>query len=536
MSDKELDEHPHRCVVHIGFAGSRMLYNNDELGENDRVTDADAFEDALVDLLIDQLQQFSTSHLSAKQYLCAISQLAIGGDEVFTRACQKMEIVQRIFLPQHWDAYLEAASPESSTPDFPPAKQDQIKDLRKSEHIIQERVVSEADNRSDRFEDTNLEILRASDVVVCLFRHDILPKPARGGTLELMTLAVAREKPVLKLIVGVENGLPILNETIWINAQKLNSLPEISPQIPRYNKTEMVIATRQLAKEYSMQFTVLASIIVCCHLLATMLATAVILISKSSTSETLHHNYVITGIFLGFELVLLISGLAIHNRLHHSKVTREWAVNRLTRETLRCFNALRFVHNQLQFVLEHPFPDFFKSYLRTLKNQQFKLTKQHPKKPWEELRSEYIKERFSDPESGQMNYFEKRIRIETRYLKWSSWAFYTLTAAAILATTIKFIKPILAIKLDPFMIGSLGFGAVVLPTLAVGSLSWIAAKDFEARVNTYRNTLAFIQKKYDEITKAQGAREFNKLVLETESYLLGEVVTWYNRRAYLGVS
>jgi hypothetical protein len=78
--------------------------------------------------------------------------------------------------------------------------------------------------------------------------------------------------------------------------------------------------------------------------------------------------------------------------------------------------------------------------------------------------------------------------------------------------------------------------AIILPVLAVGILSWGAAKDYEARSQTYRQMHEFLQAQERRFQQATSAREFERLVDGTEMRLLGETADWYSRRSFAGVA
>ena len=138
-------------VVQVGFAGSRRLFDlsqNPDLDPGDLTTQV---QDALVAHLRDLPV---TLGLSPHHFLCGVSQIAVGADTLFTRACQTLGIPHRVLLPQHRDDYLAAAGSDG-TPDFTPEEQEAARGLLGSPQIIEECVVSHARDRSARFEETN---------------------------------------------------------------------------------------------------------------------------------------------------------------------------------------------------------------------------------------------------------------------------------------------------------------------------------------------------------------------------------------------
>ena len=67
-----------------------------------------------------------------------------------------------------------------------------------------------AKSREERFEDVNREIVRVSDVLVCILRAG--SEGQTGGSEDLVRRAVQRGKPVLVITVGVADGKPALSE------------------------------------------------------------------------------------------------------------------------------------------------------------------------------------------------------------------------------------------------------------------------------------------------------------------------------------
>jgi hypothetical protein len=189
-------------VVQVGFAGSRRLFATPDPG----VQRSRQWEDLLLPQLIDRLQTLPQRlGLGRQHLLCGVSQLAVGADTLFTLACQSMGIPQRLLLPLPGDAFLAAGS--GGQPDFSAEDRQRAGHLMTSAHIAELRVASTADDRGDRFDDTNTMIVRESDVVVCLLREGATGRP--GGTHELMRRARAAGKPVFSLEVLLQDGQPV---------------------------------------------------------------------------------------------------------------------------------------------------------------------------------------------------------------------------------------------------------------------------------------------------------------------------------------
>ena len=208
------------CIVQVGFAGSRHLFP-DTL---DRAT-LQSFEHELEVILTDRLQSLKHElRLGPNHHICGISQVAIGADLIFSRACKALDIPQRVFLPQHEDAYL-AATGNDGTPDFPDMERRKAETLLHSKHVIERRIVSDAADRKQRFEDTNREIIAESNVVICLVRAGGDNK--RGGTAQLINLASERDILALILEVSVQNGKLVTHEH-WDPGKNVFVPPELS--------------------------------------------------------------------------------------------------------------------------------------------------------------------------------------------------------------------------------------------------------------------------------------------------------------------
>ena len=193
------------CAVQVGFAGSRRLY------PTDCVAPTEALDHELAEQLTEHLQRLPTKlGLGPHQFLCGISQIAVGADFAFTRACGALDIPQRIFLPQPADAYL-AAIGSSGSADFPPEERGVALDLLAAAQVIEHRVVTTAPTRRQRFEEVNQAIAAESDVVVCLIRAGSTARP--GGTMQMLELARQRGIPVLTIDVAVQEGRLLLSTT-----------------------------------------------------------------------------------------------------------------------------------------------------------------------------------------------------------------------------------------------------------------------------------------------------------------------------------
>lgn len=181
----------------IGFAGSRFLFEPRRLPPGR----ARELEDALLPLLIERLREWPLRlGVAADRSLCGLSQVAIGADTLFTRACAALGWRQRVLLPQPPAEFLDAG--ESGEPDFNAEERATAQALLRLPHVEAVEVASRSPDRTARFEDTNQAILRASDAIVCLVREGAQARP--GGTRDLMRRALDAGKPVGLLLAGLD--------------------------------------------------------------------------------------------------------------------------------------------------------------------------------------------------------------------------------------------------------------------------------------------------------------------------------------------
>jgi hypothetical protein len=242
------------------------------------------------------------------------------------------------------------------------------------------------------------------------------------------------------------------------------------------------------------------------------------------------------------ELVLLAIGFGVHLWLHIARPSKFWAVSRLLAELNRSVRSLGQLHVYLEYLFRLGLPPNYVPLLRTLNFLHLRATRRQRSTNWEEQRNDYLKVRLDDPDwrEGQIAYYRRAFIRERRLLMASNVLFLAFSGQAILATVIKLIGHCPWMDFGEFPGAPyreiLGIGTIWLPVLAVGCLSWAAARDFEARVNTFHDMWKFLKIQRDVIAETQAAEEFREAVMETEFRLLSEVAQWYSRRMHAGVA
>lgn len=530
--------HTFPCVVQVGFAGPRRLFDPPA---SDVQVEQQWQEDVLAHVKSSLEDLSEVLNLSSRHFLCGISQIACGADFVFTRAFQSLkssqQIFQRIFIPEQVEAYLNATS-SSGTPDFTPSQQVEARELLASDHIIQQRVVSLSPNRTTRFQETSAEILRFSDVVVCLSRDNSSTRP--GGTSEFFCRAKDMGIPVLEIRVSVKSGR-LACQDVWHNMLEPYhppAIPEPLAQLSLPNTVGMYPISKEDWEEFKKPFSDQAEKqqstfssaavgIITAHILATILAT-VALAGKSLGA-------IFLSSLLAAEIGFLLFGYFRHKRLHHSEAARIWAHSRLAAELLRSILKVFPRHVYLEHLFHLSLPARFRPFLRTLNVLYLNSTYSERHTPWAVHCREYLDERIQH----QIDYYSEKIEKDECVHQRCQYTFTGCTIGAIVATGVKLGFAVIELSHGveiPVLPKLLGIFAVVLPVLAVAGLSWAAALDCEARVETFRETHDFLEEQQTVLPLANTASEYDRLLLETESVLLGEVTNWFSRRATTGVT
>jgi len=521
-------------VVEVGFAGSRRLF---DAGVDPKV-DPDALDQQVTGHLVDVLRRMpAVLGLDRRHFLCGISQIAIGADTAFTRACARLDIPQQILLPQSPEEYLRASGSDGEA-DFPGSSLQIARDLLDAPHIVHARVVSDALDRTARFEDVNLEIVRTSAVIVCLLREGADARP--GGTVALLNHARLRGRAVLEIRVGESEGKasfserwhglegfspPVLPREIECAGPPPDGQPDHPVGIVEFTSALKAIASTQ-ARWQRRLFQWIAFVIIGTHVVATVCALGALKMYGTAAIPWL----------LGAELALLATGFGVHRYLHGSRACQEWAMSRLVAEIARSSDAVGTLPVHLGYLFVLPFPEDVRGMLKTINVLHLRRARSAAAAPWEPTRDGYVESRLG----LQSQYHRSTQDRAGRWLRTAHWAFIGFSTAAFVATLAKLLVHLAGIPVPdehtPLVESALGFAAILFPVLAVSALSLAAAFDVEASFHVSSDMTAFVTAQAQRLRDAASPREFATLLLETERHLVGETAIWYSRRAFTGVA
>ena len=517
-------------VVQVGFAGSRHLIDPEEHPE----IRADEFNRAVEARLETELRGLLAAlGLGEGYFLCGISQVAIGADTMFARVCARLGILHRVFLPQHLEEYLSAVD-SAGVPDFAERERMSVRALLESPNVIQQRVVSESADRQTRFVDTNLEIARVSDIVVCLVRSDASKIP--GGTMDLMEQAGHRDIPLLEIRVGVgEGGKPEFSTTLRNkSAFKTPTVPDellvpsAAPAVTldvakgRHFMERLGATMNRLSKTHQGHFRSAALRIIGAHVLATVCAVVAVVY---------HPEWLVP--LLSVEFILLGWGLWCHWRLHYSRASGIWSMARLVAQIIDSLMALTHVRAYPGYLFSLQMPESLRALRRTLCVLHLQATRDVQPEDWRERMKKYLGVRVTDAPQGQIPYYTDKLALWRRRRTAATCLFYGFALVAMVATGWKLYASCGGGHHD---LSLAALAAILCPVIAVAAMSLAASFDLDALVHTYSESLKYLDRKQKQLSKATSEREFVAGALELESQLLGETANWYSRRAFTGVS
>jgi hypothetical protein len=231
--------------------------------------------------------------------------------------------------------------------------------------------------------------------------------------------------------------------------------------------------------------------------------------------------------------------------LHRTRRLERWAITRLAAEVARSVSAVGRFHLHLEYLFTLPMPMSLRPLLETINVLHLRSTRQWAHETWQggvdKKRDAYVHKRLTSPElKAQIPYNEETHKTSGLRLTVARWTFTGASLTAFLATLIKLVCACRWLDLDheteDGLKAVMGVLAVVLPVVAVAALSLASAFDLEARHTNSGELLEFLPVQRSLLEIASSTREYSRLLIDTENRLLGETVTWYARRSFLGVS
>ena len=515
-------------AVHVGFAGIRAI--DSENGHLQQLCNKqfEAVFKKITETLADRRPLF-----------CGISQIAKGADTLFTEFCRAQGYLQKIYLPQSLSFFLQATG--SSGPDLSDKEKTRAKELSRSEHIIQIQTVSSSDDRHTRFEETNFEILKSSDVIICLI-NEPAKEGRKGGTYELLERAKNHKTPLFVIRYDAESK-SFCTEIEEYNLEKLCPfrLPDqLSKPIPQDKQQSVetlegfVTVSKEITSEKAgtekKKYENSVAVITWTHVIATSLAVITVFLSSVFENDL---PLWLAIVLLVVELMLLITGFRYHNKFHHSKVTQTWAINRLISEINRSIVNVKIAHIDISYLRKISFSDNLIPLLNTLDVLYLKDLKGSPVEDCESIRKTYVDNRLSGSK-GQLTYYQSNLEKESAKQDTYTILFKTFSILAMVAILIKIV--IKYYHLEDHFVALMTAIIVIFPVVAVAVMSINISKDLEERQSTFRENIDYLTNIKTLLENANTITECQYLILKAEQKMLSEVVSWFNRMYYRKVA
>jgi len=533
-------------VCQVGFSGSRELFDVGSLGQ----ARVDALEAQVQVQLAARLRQIPRLlHLGHEPvFMCGLSQLAIGADMVFCRACKDAGLLQRILLPQPLEQFLAATS-SAGTPDFTEMQRQAVGELARLDHVIEVRVASQSAERHDRFQDVVLALLEESDVVVCLSRADA-PAGKPGGTEDFIRRAQVLGVPLLRLSVSIVDDQAVVTVAESLKSPTPTSRIGLPPHLPLQaiaaeasadapalpHITSYLSAVKDQASRVAGRFKRIFSSgaggVIVTHVIATVLAASSAAILLVERTDRLW----LCGL-LGAELALLLVDSTLHFLLHFTDMARRWAEARTVAEMSRSLMAADAAGASLAYAIRLTWDDVFSSLLRScivLQLYTRRLFGAGGNTAWRARLDQYCSLRLDT----QILFYQRSASQARRTRKCCNWAFRLCTVIAILASANELLGRVTekAVTLGGDPLAALGgLLAITFPVVAAAALSWATTNDLEARQSTFTQMSVFLARQRKRLEISENEREFIDLVLESETRLLSENIHWFERRCFIGV-
>lgn len=539
----------HACVIQLGFSGSRDLFPgiSDPL-RRARLTQALT---AQVAQKLSELRNRPELHLHEGHVLVGIAQMAVGGDWAFADACEQAGILLRVFLPQPRDEFL--AGKEARPPfadDFTPAQREQATQRLQRAGVVQQRVVSMASERTARFVETDVEILRAADIAVILQpKHaDGLGKP--GSTNEFAEQALRGGKPLYALTFWIDENqqLHVYDELRYPRDRHWPAprLPAVVPE-PALGLDELAprVAAEcsALAQQSRAQCERDSARRVLLHIGLMLLVSTVLLLIHLFGDRVDQNLAWLVSLVAGLLVVpaAILVWRAFSMKAPASAMHRQrWTDLHLAAELARSALALSPVAadgadgrvasagqpHDLAFLLRPTLPSEHRALAQALAIAHLRRMRTEKPVPWEESRDRYVRERLEQPATGQLAFYRERLEQIRCHVRAVSIQAGLLGGFATLVVLAVLLLPVPALALA----AALSRLALLLILVALVLQAQRCVLKHRLRVSAGSELLKQLESLAQRLQRAPSECEFLVLQNETESLLLAATLDWYRWR------
>jgi nucleoside 2-deoxyribosyltransferase len=497
-----------RPWLFVGFTGHRGL------ADPDRISGA--------------IQQVLQRLERAYGPLAAVSSAARGSDTLFVKAAQGRQLPWLLLLPFPREEFRKDFSPEEwsvaetlmrqavSTHIEPPAEAN--------------RPAGAA--RNDAFLECGIRTVDNCDVLVAVW--DGLPARGSGGTGDIVGYARSQKKPM-----------------VWIHAltgavvdENLAALPEAAPLAadlavaPALDPREGGLTELQATLAYFDEAAVRHAPA------ARELITRMILLHLTATAVALLAPLLGFWAWVAFVLIMLkIIALIYADRLQHRghQVHHEWLQHRIVAEL--CRSAVGTWPLRFSDRVHQPFTvPGFRGWQRSL--LLWRLLKPPVERDVEAMKTAYDQGRMEEQIcyfTTQLERAEKKLGTWRRVAKYSTRAAIACAVLVLVLLSIGHHTPASASQgdipeLTQMIKDVLKYFSLVLPLLSASVLHWLVAQDCGRRAVRNREMLSFLVRARERVRAVTTWSGLERLVSETETILLLEVLEWHSLSHFAGES
>ncbi|MGA3170721.1 MAG: hypothetical protein ABSE62_06875 [Chthoniobacteraceae bacterium] len=488
----------------IGFSGHRRLADPDK---------ALAALDA----------ELRKLHGQAAAHLVGLSSLAIGGDQLFLRACRAVGIPYEVRLP---------FPAEEFSKDFDPPDWQAALDLRKTALASREGEMKGA--RPEAYLDCGLEIVDECDLLVVVWNG--LKAAGVGGTGEIVDYARRLQRPLIWIHsetfeVKTENlpANPFEDKTTdsMRKCLDVDAVGEETLKVPPRAAVELLMDKADAyATRWAPQVRRLAAVMVFLNLAVTILGGAGSIVTLWHSDRTIQAETFLN--VSRFILFVIVFGVAASNaaRIKHG----HWLTCRFTAEVCRSILATWELPVKTTLALDGG-PVEFSHLLRSLGFLR-SLGDRISTPGQADAVKQYLDDRIGalETQRGQIWYYHKKSVGLEPWHKRLHFAFLTSMIVSAILMAILIVSPFVKHRISHGAIYS-GVATQLLsitPLLATSALSLIYVFEIQRRLVHFKRMIGLLTRYKAQIAAAAGTPSaLEAHVTRCERALLGEVQDWY---------
>ncbi|HEY1794374.1 MAG TPA: hypothetical protein VGG34_15775 [Opitutaceae bacterium] len=442
----------------------------------------------------------------------ALSSVAEGGDQAFVR--------QALAQGLSWHAILPLPRAEFAR-DFSATEWARVEELLgDAEHV---RVITENGSREDAYLDCGMATVDSCDLLVAVWDGE--PARGKGGTADVVAYGRSLSKP---LVIIHPQSHEVRRENLGriertdSGLAKLNALPPAPAGAAAnpFNAPDEIFDFQakcdHAASRGAPQFRRLIVLTLVLHLTATAIAAAAL-------------SYDYDAVLVPWTKLLCLSGalavallLRYKHHAHHS-----WVRCRLAAEFCRSILGSWGLPRSSPLLEDIDLPEI-RGLSRALHVLHSRSALAEPVSI-KSFRETYLRTRIDD----QLGYFRRQEARALPMFNRLKAGFWLATILAIVSTLIYAVCYTARIEVPVLFRDTVFyFLPISLPILAAAFISLISINDLQRRVARYREMQVMLEENRKRVSYCQTWNSLERVVLNTERYLLQEVVEWHSLTSF----